>query len=265
MGKQTTPSPSSPLKGFPRICPQPNREPRKNAKSIARKQSLFQDVCDEIKPQSILEVGSWMGASAIAWKDASKSHNIECKVYCIDTWLGSPEHYLSSAGDEWGIEKLSINEKGPQFFEDFLVNIHEAYYGDYILPMRADSHSALSYLKNMSAKFDVIYIDGAHDEIAVFRDTTLASQLLASGGAICGDDFGWQSVRTGLLLAAYDQSMPKISILRKGGDFIIVPRSNRQLRNAFIRKGYTRWHPLTQVHKLIRFAGKKLLHAATKV
>jgi len=253
------------LRCFPKECPHPTKTINAGKESIARKQSLFNDACQIVKPHTILEIGSWMGASAIAWKDASKKHKPDCKVYCIDTWLGSPEHYLSSAGNEWDIGKLSITEKGPQFFEDFLVNIHEAGYQKDILPMRADSHSALTYLQKLGAKFDIIYIDGAHDEIAVFRDTSLAHQLLKDGGLICGDDFGWESVRTGLLLAAYDRATTKLSVFRKGGDFIIIPNSDKRLANAIMQLGYLKWQPLSQLHKLIRFAGKKLLYAIGKV
>lgn len=250
---------------FPSACPPPNKPANKSAKDIARKKDLFEDICQTIQPQEILEIGSWMGASAISWKQASSAHKKESIVYCIDTWLGSPEHYLSTCGNAWDREKLSINDKGPQFFEDFLANIHGAGYENHILPMRADSYSALSYLNKIDASFDVIYIDGAHDEISVFRDITMAHQLIRNGGAICGDDFKWSSVRTGLLLAKLDKSTPHVEILFKGGDFVMLSKSEKRLIKQFKVRGYATWNPWKRAARLLIFASKKLVRAATKI
>jgi len=253
------------LNCFPSVCPPPNKPANRSAKDIARKYDLFEDICQIIQPQEILEIGSWMGASAISWKEASSAHKKESKVYCIDTWLGSPEHYLSTHGKLWDIEKLSINDKGPQFFEDFLANIHGAGYENHILPMRADSYSALSYLNKINASFDVIYIDGAHDEISVFRDITMAHQLIRNGGVICGDDFSWSSVKTGLLLAKLDKSTPHVKILFKRDDFVILPKSEKRLINQLNARGYVTWKPWKMVARLLVFIGTKLIQAATKI
>lgn len=130
--------------------------------------------------------------------------------------------------------------------------------------MRADSQSALSYLSKTGASFDVIYIDGAHDEISVFRDTTMAHKLIKDGGIICGDDFGWQSVRTGLLLAKLDESTPRITILFKSEDFIVLPKSSKALINQLKSRGYSTWNPWGEAAKLAKFAIKKSIQAIAK-
>ena len=251
--------------GFPQVCPLPNRPVNKLAKNIARENDLFKDVCQTIQPQKILEVGSWMGASAISWRKESSIYKKTSKVYCIDTWLGSPEHHLRIRGKgEWVRENLSINDRGPQFFEDFLANIHGAGYENYILPMRADSQSALSYLNKIGALFDVIYIDGGHDEISVFRDITRAVQIIRDEGVICGDDYLWKTVRTGLLLAKLDKSTPRMYILHKGNDYIVLPKSNKKLINQFKLRGYSRFKSWNQFLSLVKFASKKLIQALIK-
>src|SRR5688500_10667167 len=40
-----------------------------------------------------LEVGSWMGLSAITAANGLLAHmNLDARVHCVDTWEGSPEH-----------------------------------------------------------------------------------------------------------------------------------------------------------------------------
>ncbi len=256
---------ASRLECFPLTCPPPSQPGNKfNHAFIPRSKQLFKDVCEIINPRSILEVGSWMGASAIAWKTASEVYCAETTVYCVDTWLGSPEHYLSSAGNEWDATKLGITDMGPQFFDEFLHNVHSSGYQKYILPMRADSHSALKYIAREGGCFDVIYIDGAHDEISVFRDISLAFDLLAAGGVICGDDFGWQSVRTGLFLAKYDQKAPKSIVLVNKGDFIVLAINNHLAIRTFLDRGYSKWNGSIHLYKLIRFLVKKFFWASIK-
>ena len=41
---------------------------------------------------SYLEVGSWLGLSAIVVANGLLANlNLRARVYCVDTWLGSPE------------------------------------------------------------------------------------------------------------------------------------------------------------------------------
>ncbi|MCT0229502.1 class I SAM-dependent methyltransferase [Synechococcus sp. CS-1324] len=231
---------------FPGQCP-PARILEQRVAPEPRQQSLFADVCSLIRPGSILEIGSWMGASAMAWCEAAIPLNADAKVYCVDTWLGSVEHYLNNEGawadGEWGFKRLAIEPYGPTFFDDFLWNVHANGYADQILPFRADSQSALSLFANQKLHFDVIYVDGAHDTYSVFKDVSNALKIVSPDGLICGDDFGWETVRDGLVLAAVVQRVP-FRFLVKGQDFIVLRDRSSSLETEFIGLGYRRWHPL---------------------
>lgn len=93
---------------------------RARFKAEQRTQPLFKNVASVVHPSSILEIGSWMGSSAVAWIEASSEYNPSSVVYCVDTWLGSVEHYLNQSGSSWGRDKLSIDDYGPNYFDDFL-------------------------------------------------------------------------------------------------------------------------------------------------
>jgi predicted O-methyltransferase YrrM len=229
------------MQTFPAQCPEP-RINQARFKAEPREQTLFLDVCKLVQPSTILEVGSWMGSSAIAWARASSEYKPNAVIYCVDTWLGSVEHYLSSCGDNWNIEKLSLSNYGPTFFDDFLRNVWESGYQNRIIPFRADSSSALPFFIKQGLAFDVVYVDGAHDFHSVFRDISEALQLISANGLVCGDDFGWGSVKTALRQVAICHSIP-ISVYTKNNDFVLLNDTNHDFANTLLHWGYKKWGP----------------------
>jgi len=244
---------------FPSICPKPRINCSRN-KAEPRQQALFGDICSIVKPANILEIGSWMGASAMAWSIASSKYNPKSMVYCVDTWLGSVEHFLSSCGDSWNIDKLSLDVYGPSFFDDFLWNIWEHGCEEKILPFRAASSSALPFFAREGLTFDLVYVDGAHDAYSVFKDVTWGLKIVSSNGLLCGDDFGWDSVRVGLMLSAITHPSP-LSFYVKGNDFVVFDALSSHLRLGLDRLGYKRWMAV-DVGKIVShlaFRSKQLL------
>src|SRR5690349_3453691 len=49
----------------------------------------FAQIIGQVKPERILEVGTWKGASAIHMAQLAKQVNPRAQVLCVDTWLGS--------------------------------------------------------------------------------------------------------------------------------------------------------------------------------
>ena len=232
---------------FPARCPEPRISHSKTG-AEPRTQALFRDICSVVKPSSILEIGSWMGSSAIAWARASSEFQPDSAVYCVDTWLGSVEHYLSTCGNSWNIEKLSLSDYGPTFFDDFLWNIWDSGYQDKILPFRASSSSALPFFEKEGLSFDVVYVDGAHNMLSVFSDVKGALKIVSQKGLICGDDFDWLSVRRGLLCSALTHRRP-LAFYAKGKDFVVLDASNADYKQSLIQLGYARWRATNEIMK----------------
>src|SRR5262245_6711792 len=95
-----------------------------------------------------LEIGSYEGRSAVfIAENFSKA-----KITCIDNWKvdGTKERFLENL----------------------------APYRDRITPIEGRSTRSLDELAELGARFDVIYIDGAHDRDTVFTDTVQAWLLL---------------------------------------------------------------------------------------
>ena len=55
--------------------------------------SIFTKFITEKRPSLIIELGSYLGWSAITMSDICRQNNIDCKILCVDTWLGSVEHW----------------------------------------------------------------------------------------------------------------------------------------------------------------------------
>lgn len=227
---------------FPSSCPQP-RISRSKTSAKPRSQPLFGDICRLVKPSSVLEIGSWMGASSIAWAEAAKDLQPQSVVYCVDTWLGSVEHFLSSCGEEWNLDKLSLSDYGPTFFDDFLRNVWDSGLQDRIVPFRAASSSALPFFAQQGLAFDVVYVDGAHDTHSVLSDVAGALKVTSKQGLVCGDDFGWRSVRNGLRFLALMHRSP-LHFYVRGGDFVVLRDSSVDYGQSLARLGYARWRPL---------------------
>lgn len=228
---------------FPAQCPKP-RIGLESEHCLPRQQKLFADICELVKPSTILEIGSWMGASAIAWANHARIHREDVKVYCVDTWLGSAEHFLDSYGGEWSRRSLLQDDYGPAYFDTFLTNVHSSGNKDRIIPFRADSSSALPFFIQQDLKFDVIYIDGAHDIHAVKRDLVLSLDLLTPNGVICGDDFAWSSVKMGLTFASLLKRSEKLRFLHRKDDYVVLRQATLSCSESLEAKGYKRWNPL---------------------
>lgn len=115
---------------------------------------------------------------------------------------------------------------------------------DRVKPFRAVSSAALPLFWREGLKFDVVYVDGAHDIHAVFEDVSNSLRLLSGKGLVCGDDFSSFAVRDGLMLAALASPTPLEFYVMKN-DFVILGQSNREYGQALTAMGYERWRALS--------------------
>lgn len=141
----------------------------------------------EIKPSLIVEVGSWMGGSAL-WM----AEHTSAEIVCIDTWTGAREMWTNTNDpDRYGALK---HENGyPTIYRDFLSNVVKAGKQDQITPFPVPSSVGLPALLDLGVKPDLIYIDGDHSFNSVRMDIGLSTPLWPT--VICGDDFySWPQV-----------------------------------------------------------------------
>lgn len=123
----------------------------------------------ENKVASIIEVGSWVGDSAI-WMARYLPKN--GYIVCVDHFIGSPEMGISHDG---------------RIFNQFVSNVSQERFQikNKIIPLMMKSEDACKIIKG---PVDMIYIDAAHDYDSVYTDISQWYPLLKEGGIMCGDD-----------------------------------------------------------------------------
>ena len=119
-----------------------------------------------------VEVGAFLGKSAVYMAVEIINSGKNIKFDCIDHWEGSEEH---NDNDEVNLERL---------YEDFLENIKPV--KGIINPIRANSIDASKLYKLNS--LDFIFIDASHDTDAVKADLMHWMPRLKEDGVIAGDD-----------------------------------------------------------------------------
>jgi len=144
------------------------------------------------RPIKILEIGSWIGTSALTWATAIDEFIREKgALICVDPWLPyvSRNDIESELGETVYTPMNDVADLGLAY-ECFLHNIEYAPSGVQIDHFRGTSNRVLPYLQEKS--FDIVYIDGAHYYENVLFDIKEADRLLRDGGIVCGDDLEQQ-------------------------------------------------------------------------
>src|SRR5689334_19134001 len=117
--------------------------------------SLFQGLT---RPLRVLEVGSWVGCSALTWAQAIAHFLPDHRgsVLCVDPWAP----YLSSAQANrpgvYPVMDFALQHDIP--YGLFLYNISFAPPGVSVDHFRGPSRQVLPYLAPLS--FDIVYVDG---------------------------------------------------------------------------------------------------------
>lgn len=171
---------------------------------------VFHNLIDEIKPKTIIEVGTWKGASAIHMANHIKYRGYDTKIICVDTWLGALEFWdrLKDTSER----NLLLKNGYPQIYYQFLSNVLHSQTQDIILPFPNTSNIAYYYFNNKQIKSEMIYIDASHEEEDVYQDVSNYYNLLETNGIIFGDDYDWQGVRQAINRFSNEKNV-KVDIL----------------------------------------------------
>lgn len=164
---------------------------------------FFEKILLQVNPKTIVEVGSWLGASAINMAKLCKQHELQCdSIICIDTWLGAAEFWtMMSHTPE---RDLKCKNGYPSVYYQFLSNVvhHDAQ--DLIQPIPNTSVVGFEILKYKRIRPDLVYIDGSHLEDDVYLDIKNYRTIINPGGVLFGDDRTLGSVANALGRARQD-------------------------------------------------------------
>jgi len=143
---------------------------------------IFKKAIDLLKPKVIIEVGTFLGGSALFMARHIKATDSDTIIICVDTWLGGTDHLLRAR------EKLRPHFGRPSLYYFFMNNVLEAQMDDVIIPFPIDSMAGARFLKERGVKCQMCYVDSSHEEGDVRRDYEAYWELLESGGGLLVDD-----------------------------------------------------------------------------
>jgi hypothetical protein len=149
---------------------------------------IFADLINKAKPNRIIEVGTWKGASAIHMANLIRKANIDAEIICVDTFLG------------WPGAELKMQNGFPLLYWQFLTNVVKSGFKDIITPFPQTSELAAYWLKDSNIKANLIYIDGSHWFASVYDDLVRYLPLVETGGYLFGDDYSRDDVRRAVTL-----------------------------------------------------------------
>ena len=141
------------------------------------------------RPVRLLEIGSWVGASALTFAQAIDAFCAKKgSIVCVDPWLD----YFSAAdaGTRGYAEMTDLNQLGLSNAL-FQHNIRFARPSVAIERRRGTARDVLPTLE--ADTFDLVYIDGSHYRDDVVFDIQHGRRLLRDGGLLCGDDLELQA------------------------------------------------------------------------
>lgn len=147
----------------------------------AAKRPIFRTAMEK-NPQVVIEVGSFVGESAIHMAKLMKELGNDGLIICVDTWYAGFDHYKGAP------EKIRGHFGRPDLYYRFMANVIQHQVQDRILPLAMDSINAARVLGWIGIQADFIYVDASHEEGDVLRDYNTYWDLVRSGGAMMVDD-----------------------------------------------------------------------------
>jgi hypothetical protein len=125
--------PANPFELFPHDPTSVDRRATKADKPV------FDFLIAMTQPRIIIEVGSWLGDSAIAMLNITPKETI---IICIDTWLGGVENWSPKHRKKIHYDALNIVHGRPTFYNTFMCNIIEAGHDRRVIPISQTSRNA---------------------------------------------------------------------------------------------------------------------------
>lgn len=167
---------------------------------------FYFEFIDKIRPKHILELGCYKGRSILQMMTVCDYLNHYPNITCVDTWLGSWEHFVRLS--ESNVD-LKLDSGGyPTLYKTFYNNFYSSglteKFRHSIIPLDTNNvfHILNECIKNnkmgLSEPPDFIFVDAGHDYMNVKMDVTNYWSILPKGGILFGDDYQWESVRNAI-------------------------------------------------------------------
>jgi len=138
-----------------------------------------------VEPLSVVEVGSWLGSSAIAWAQGMREIGLtDGRVWCVDPWAP----YDGGCGTVMQHMQVLLSTDAELIMAKFRENVKAAGVSDMVRTIRATWAEATELMRD--PKIDILYLDGSHKYESAVHDIWSARGfgLTVYAKTLCGDD-----------------------------------------------------------------------------
>lgn len=162
--------------------------------------NLIEDLIRERQPKVFLEVGVFVGGSALRWLRNSPDH---MTLIAADIWDQATENWvleIPSVHPSWIVDSEAVValQAALKEFGIYKVALHNLRdFRDRVIPLRMSVAMLYGYLKGL-VEPDIIYIDANKER----QDYVLAHETFPRS-ILCGDDWAWQDAEGNLAVRPF--------------------------------------------------------------
>ncbi|XP_061357431.1 uncharacterized protein LOC133301751 [Gastrolobium bilobum] len=173
---------TSPFHGFPPEHAAGKLRRTTRVKGWGSKGAVFENLIRSVRPRTIVEVGTFLGASALHMAELTRRFGLKTQILCIDDfrgWTGFRDRF----------KNIPVINGDVLLYYQFLQNVVTFNGTESVLPIPYSSGSALMKLCEWGVLAELVEIDAGHDFFSAWSDINRGYQILRPGGVIFGHDY----------------------------------------------------------------------------
>ncbi|OVA04745.1 hypothetical protein BVC80_1719g80 [Macleaya cordata] len=154
----------------------------KRIKGWGSKGAVFENLIRKVKPRTIIEVGTFLGASAIHMAELTRGLGLRTQILCVDDFRGWP-------GFRDRFKDIQMVNGDLMLMYQFMQNVVYSNATKSVLPIPFSTGSALEKLCEWGVLGDLVEVDAGHDFHSAWSDINRAYKILRPGGVMFGHDY----------------------------------------------------------------------------
>lgn len=171
-----------PFKGFPDDHIEHLLDQKAKPKGWGSKAPVFKRLMMEVRPRVVIEIGTFLGASAIHMASLAKDMGLQTLIICVDDFRGWPMFRQKFRY----VHQLNGDA---MLMETFMYNVKKRGLKDRIIPFPFSTAHSLVFFCEKGIQADLIEVDAGHDFQSAWVDINRAYKVLAPGGVMFGHDY----------------------------------------------------------------------------
>lgn len=189
---------------------------RKRVSGWGSRGAVFENVIRKVKPKTIIEIGTFLGASTLHMVQLTKRLNLDTQIICLDDFRGWP-------GFRNQFKDIGMLNGDALLLHQFMHNVINAKASESILFLPFSTGSGLESLCEWGIYGDLIEVDAGHDFHSAWSDINLAYKLLKPGGVMFGHDYNLAADNRGVRRAvSLFAKLNKLNVQVDGQHWVLV-------------------------------------------